>query len=48
MVVEKLQEMQQKLSENLDNSDILAQDALSLKLDYEKKLADIIRIRKKL
>lgn len=47
MVVEKLQEMQQKLSENLENSDILAQNALSLKLDYEKKLAEIKKDKKK-
>lgn len=47
IVVEKLQEMQQKLSQNLEDSDTLAQNALALKIDYEKKLAEIKKDKKK-
>lgn len=47
VVVEKLQEMQQKLSQNLSNSEALKQEADFLKSDYEKKLAEIKKDKKK-
>lgn len=47
VVVEKLQEMQQKLSQNLSESEELKQEADFLKNDYEKKLAEIKKDKKK-
>lgn len=47
VVVEKLQEMQQKLSQNLSESEELKQEAVFLKNDYEKKLTEIKKDKKK-
>ena len=47
IVVEKLQEMQQKFSKNLQESDDLSQEALSIKTDYEKKLSELKKDKKK-
>lgn len=47
IVVEKLQETQQKLSKNLQESDELNKEALSVKSDYEKKLSELKKDKKK-
>lgn len=47
IVVEKLQETQQKLSKNLQESDELNKEAISIKTDYEKKLSELKKDKKK-
>lgn len=47
IVVEKLQEMQQKFSKNLQESDELSQEALAIKTDYEKRLSELKKDKKK-
>lgn len=47
IVVEKLQETQQKLAQNLKEAEELSNEALILKEDYEKKLAEIKKDKKK-
>ena len=47
LVVEKLQETQQKLNENLRETQILKEEAEKIKSDYEKKLAEVKNEKKK-
>lgn len=47
VVVEKLQEMQQKLSINLENSEELKEQSTNLKNDLEKQLSEIKKDKKK-
>lgn len=47
VVVEKLQEMQQKLSQNLKEAEDAKNEASILKEDYEKKLSEIKKDKKK-
>lgn len=47
MVVEKLQETQQKLSENLEHAEELKENSAILKTEYEKKLNEIKKDKKK-
>ena len=47
IVVEKLQETQQKLAQNLKEAEELSNEALLLKEDYEKKLSEIKKDKKK-
>lgn len=47
IVIEKLQETQQKLAQNLKDTEEFKQQALLLKEDYEKKLSEIKKDKKK-
>lgn len=47
VVVEKLQEMQLQLSQNLSEAEKLKQESLILKEDYEKKLSELKKDKKK-
>ena len=47
VVVEKLQDMQQKLSKNLAESEQLNKDALEAKKEYDKKLSELKKDKKK-
>lgn len=47
LVVEKLQETQQKLNETLKQTEVLKEEAEILKQDYEKKLAEVKSDKKK-
>ncbi len=47
VIVEKLQDMQQKISKNLAESEYLNKEAINLKTDYEKKLQEIKTNKKK-
>lgn len=47
MVVEKLQETQQKLSQNLEQAEELKENSINLKNEYEKKLTEIKKDKKK-
>lgn len=47
VIVEKLQDMQQKLSSNLKESEDLNKEAITLKQDYEKRLAEIKKDKKR-
>lgn len=47
MVVEKLQETQQKLAQNLNEAEILKDESLKLKDEYEKRLSEIKKDKKK-
>lgn len=47
VVVEKLQETQQKLAQNLKNAEELREEAEILKKDYEKRLSEIKKDKKK-
>lgn len=47
MVVEKLQETQQKLAQNLKTAEELKENASKLKNEYEKKLSEIKKDKKK-
>lgn len=47
IVIEKLQETQQKLAQNLKDAEELKQEASILKEDYEKKLSEIKKDKKK-
>lgn len=48
IVVEKLQETQQKLSENLKEAEELKEDSEQIKKEYEENLSAVKKIRKKL
>ena len=47
LVVEKLQQTQQELAQNLKNAEELHESALNLKNEYEKKLSEIKKDKKK-
>lgn len=47
IVVEKLQETQQNLAKNLEDAEKLREEALLIKNDYEKKLSEIKKDKKK-
>lgn len=47
LVVEKLQATQQKLNDTLAQTETLKQEALTIKVDYEKKLAEVKNDKKK-
>ena len=47
VVVEKLQETQQKLSQNLEEAELLKEDSLNLKKEYEDNLSEIKKDKKK-
>lgn len=47
IVVEKLQETQQKLAQNLHDAEILKEEALKLKTEYEKNLSVVKKDKKK-
>ena len=47
MVVEKLQETQQKLAQNLQEAQEMKEEALNLKHEYEKNLAEVKKDKKK-
>ena len=47
VVVEKLQETQQKLSQNLEEAELLKEDSLNLKKEYETNLSEIKKDKKK-
>ena len=47
VVVEKLQETQQKLSHNLEEAELLKEDSLNLKKEYETNLSEIKKDKKK-
>ena len=47
VVVEKLQETQQKLSQNLEEAEILKENSLTLKKEYEENLSEIKKDKKK-
>lgn len=47
MVVEKLQETQQKLSQNLEQAQEMKDNSVNLKIEYEKKLTEIKKDKKK-
>ncbi len=47
VVVEKLQQMQQSLSQNLEQSETAKQEALFLKEDYDNKLSELKKDKKK-
>lgn len=47
VVVEKLQETQQKLAKNLQEAEDINYEAISLKLDYEKKLSEFKKNKNK-
>ena len=47
VVVEKLQSTQQKLSQNLQEAETLKEDSLALKNEYEKKVKDVSKDKKK-
>lgn len=47
MVVEKLQETQQKLTQNLRDAEDLKENSINLKNEYEKKLSELKKDKKK-
>lgn len=47
VVVEKLQETQQKLAQNLEDAEKLKEEALKFKKEYEEKLSEIKKDKKK-